>query len=168
MSLIKFNPIQYFTDVAVKHPQLLHTTAKPSFIMVSSLTAFEELLSKNSNINATILALEDINDGRYVHRHGENVVLQPQYSLYILKRIPANDHSARKQALTDVEQIWQDILGRMLHHSRNYEFGLYEMYADISFYGVGPIGNNYYGTRYTLSFSTPAKITPYNPNDWNE
>lgn len=165
----KFQFIPYFKEVAEKHPNLLHVDATPAFFRISGLQAMEEMLSAGTYAKEVVLCAEDANDGRFFHDNADYYCALPNYSFYILRRTKVGDEADRQLSLDESMRIALEIFARLDIHSREELYGLRDFdWNSVNHYGVGPIAQNYWGTRFSFTLDTPLNLPTYTPANWGE
>ncbi len=169
MALQNFSFIDYFKEVAEKHPDLLHTTKKPSFFRVSGITAIDEFLNGSTYAKDIVLCAESSDDANYTLDDGDYLCEKPVYAFYILKKVKTGDEDSRQQAKKAALRIAEDILSRIDYHYHEDMEGLKDFdWNSIMRYGIGPLGQNYYGIRFSFSLEEPTNLPDYDPDFWNE
>ncbi len=169
---MEFNFTEYMRDIAIKLKDIAHTAETKKFHRISSIAKLEELLSSSSNAGYPALIVVDNREGRYLDRNSDNLLDSRYYSFYVIKNVANQDIAGREAAIKECETIIKKILGKFFNDMANDnrgiqpQTGLRNLNRDsITYYTIGPIGDNCFGIQVTFTMLQPTGIK-YNADDW--
>jgi hypothetical protein len=93
----------------------------------------------------------------YTDNGGDHRTKQFIGAIIILGQVKPGDYDEQEAVQDKTEEIGEDIMGHVLHLFDNSFMPHRVMTAnDIQAAKVGPVGDNFFGTRFDFSFSEPA------------
>lgn len=162
----EFDFISYFREVAETLKEIQHTEAEKHFSRVSSIAELGEFLANMRDAKGYQMILIDNIAGRFLDRKSDNLLVQPYFSLYLVKQIPREDYDTRETTIKACTAVCKKILSKMFYDRRKQLNGLTNLDRDsISYNQAGPFGHNWHGINLNFTILEEPGIT-YNANDW--
>ncbi|WP_310391569.1 hypothetical protein [Hymenobacter sp.] len=98
-------------------------------------------------------------DGDYIGRVHRGAFL-------VLKLTKADDYDGRDRAVDDCERIGEEVMGAAIAHLRG--LGLRITPADVLGECVGPVGDHFYGCRFSFTYMSHATVDmTFNPEKFS-
>jgi hypothetical protein len=164
----KYNHYSYCEMLATRLKPIGHTTNERRFFRATEQDSPEELATRISAAQGTILVAIDGADSSFSMPNSDLLVEKPAYSLLLLSQTESDNTDSIFAAQQSCRQIAKEIIAKMLEDALKYLNGL-EFVDGNSFKvgGIGPVGDNFYGVNmsYTFIQGTPYSLTP---GMWND
>lgn len=158
-----FDPKTYFTDVASKHKEILHTDGKKKFYVTEDNSDFFDLITQTTGIKGPFLVL--MNTSGKLTGDLDNFIDSPYVVLFVMQYVDSTKPSQMDERIQQCKQIGKEILAKMLHDKFNQENGLdYMDFSQIDYRKAGPIGN-YAGYYFGFVIPDDAGLE-YDANKW--
>lgn len=102
----------------------------------------------------------------YLDRDGDYTGRVHRGAFLVLKLTQENDYDGRDQAVDDCERMGEEVMGAAIAHIRG--LGLRITPADVLSECVGPVGDNFYGCRFSFSYMSHAtQDMTFNPDKFS-
>ncbi|WP_210519889.1 hypothetical protein [Hymenobacter terricola] len=168
---------QLFRDLATRHVDIRHGQdggTRFLRILLSSdpiqrqldLSEFQNGLKNRIKLAGGLacLVLENY-EADYTDNDGDYYARIHRGAFLVLKLTKTDDFDGRDQAIDDCERIGEDLLGAFIRALRGREVPLRITANDIMGECVGPVGDNFYGCRYSFTYASPAtEDLTFNPD----
>lgn len=162
----EFDFINYFRDIAESLKEIQHTEAEKHFSRVGSIADLGEFLANMRVAKGYQLIVIDNLAGRFQDRRSDNLLVQPYFSLYLLKQVPREDYDDRETTIKACTVVCKKILSKMFKDKREMTNGLTNLDRDsISYNQAGPFGHNWHGLNINFTVIDDPDIV-YNASDW--
>ena len=172
--MAEFNFVDYFKNIAEKLKEIKHTTARPAFGRVSSVSQMEEFLMNQYKTAETVLLVQDDFTGRFDNSVNLENLLDNRFCVFfILKKVKSNDYDDRQAKVKVCKAILHKIFSKLLKDKKeDYNGSNTNGLADLDigspvYDTIGPIGDGFQGisVNFTLKETLIDKLV-YNADDW--
>lgn len=162
----EYDFIGYFRDIAETLIEIQHTEDEKHFSRVSSIAEMGEFLASMRTLKGYQLIVVDNMSGRFMDYRSDNLLVQPYFSLFILKQIPREDYDEKEEAIKACTAVCKKILSKMFYDKRNTLNGLTNLNRDtITYNQAGPFGHNWHGLNLNFMITDDPEIS-YSATDW--
>jgi hypothetical protein len=157
---------ELFRDLAKRHVDIRHEQGGGTRfvrIIISSdpvqrqldLSEFQAGLKNRIKLTGgqACLVLENY-ETDFIDRDGDYTGRVQRGAFLVLKLTKQNDYDDRDEAIEACETICEEIMGAVIQHIRG--LGNRITTADLLGEAVGPVGDNFYGCRFSFSFMSHA------------
>lgn len=156
-----YNHFQYGEALAASLRSVAHTPANRKFFTafgLEDLTNFEDRLS---SVSGTILIAVDGCESDSEDNGGDALTDKQVYSFIVARNTVSGDPDTVNRAAYDCRLICKQIRNRLLQDPAL--SGIIDRGTQIN--GIGPIGDNFYGTVLTFFLHAPEEFC-INPEYW--
>lgn len=161
----EFDFIAYMRNVATKLKELQHTEDEKHFTRIKGISALEEFLQNQRNLEGIQLVAVANKTGRFTES-GDNLLDQPYYSFFVLKMVTVNDFDAQELAVNECEAIIKKIFSKMFREKIQPNSPLAGLQkASISYAQSGPWVHGWHGMMASFTLLDYPGII-YNADDW--
>ncbi|MDX5510636.1 MAG: hypothetical protein LPK01_00320 [Hymenobacteraceae bacterium] len=156
-----------FRDMARRHIDIQHTEKECRFLRMTlssdpvarmlDLREFYDALAGKLKLNGKCAMVLQSYEADYNDNEGDHYTKEFIGGMIILGKVKQGDYDQQEEVQDKTEEIGEDILGMVLEQfGASYSPHRHMTASDISSQKVGPVGDNFYGTRFDFSFSEPA------------
>ncbi|MDL2262457.1 hypothetical protein LJC11_03025 [Bacteroidales bacterium OttesenSCG-928-I21] len=128
----------------------------------------QELNDRLSSAHGMILVAIDGTNSDFGWNNSDNLMKRPQYFFVVAKAAPSNDTNNVFIAQKESEAVASQIVARMMQDGSSYHPDSALQFLDpasMTFRGIGPIGDNFYGVIFGFNFNRPVNYM-INKNMW--
>lgn len=152
--------------MAQEHPQLLHVAGSNDVFFIDDIG--EIITNLRSKIKDKAMIVEDYE--AFGSDNGSDFKSKGKIGAFmIIKKVPAKTttRSHITQALSWAEDIGWQVIARMDRDAEDPNHILYRFFSlnNVEFQKVGPIYDNFYGYRFTFTWTDPEEVR-YDPDKW--
>ena len=166
--MLTFDFASYMENIAIKLKDISHSNTDKRFWRVSGISDLEDVLLNIRIYKGMQLVIEDNKEAGFVDRNTDNIIEQPYFSFYVLKKSRVTSMEDRTAAVNACLAATRKILSRMRLNKRHNEYGLQFLdFNSVRYSTVGPLGDNYNGIMCSFMLRDEAELF-YNVEDWEE
>jgi hypothetical protein len=173
-----FDFITYMRNIAIQLKDIAHVEnddKKQRFFRVSGIANLEEFLQNLTFMDGYVLIAEDGSDhtGNIFSSNTDNWLDTQSYVFFVAKHVDVEDADSKESVLNGCKAVGYKVLSKIVKDYYDENAGtktrtaIYTWDNRVNHQVVGPIGDNFFGIMYQLTFlpNIASKIV-YNANDW--
>lgn len=177
MNLVAYNAL--FRDLAARHKRILATPKNGRFLRILISTDFvqkqldlSEFYSKlTSGLEARagqpFLVVENYQTS-YIDEQADYYRRKVEAAYLVLQHVALDDYDGRDQAISDCEEIAEQLLGAVVNTLLSPPHNAYLTLADAWSEHMGPVADGHVGVRVNLTWKEPAtEEISYDPTQFN-
>lgn len=158
---MEYNHFQYGAILATSLKAIPHTTEKPRYFTAFGLEDLVTLEQQLSSVTGTILIAVDGFESHTENNGADALTEVAEYSFIVAQNTLSTRPDSIAQAATRSRELCKAIRNHLLQDATL--SGYLQRSTQIN--GIGPIGDNFYGTILTFTIATPEPFTT-NPDYW--
>ena len=143
-----------------------HSDDECHFLKSDEVEEITDLSERLSSIAGMVLVAIDGHNSDFGWNNSDNLVETPQYFITIMKNSPVGDIEAAHLVKEECKSVAFEVVKKMLLDREADQDGMGFLNPDtITFRGVGPIADNFYGLMIGFNMQEPKKFM-LNPEMW--